>query len=342
MEMEVDTFLVAVYVIVDDLYQGHYASEKPARPGPQPELSDSEVLTLAILEQWRADGSERSFVAWVQTHWQAYFPRMLSQSAFNRRVRDLAGVLCRVGPEVAEQLAVLLGEDGYEVIDAVPVPVMRRARGARHRLFAAEAAVGRGGTDRDWYYGCSLLNAVAPSGAITGFVVGPANTEGRWLAETLLRWREDPTVSPPVAADFDPILAKRHRGKRRGPSGPIRGGPGRRQSPYYLGDAGFVGRDWQHYWHHAYGAHVVSHADDGIHPTPEQAVGVRRFYASFRQIVETTHSLLTSTFRLAFPRARSAWGLLARVAAKIAALDLALYINALFDRPPLSLFNPLD
>src|SRR5689334_20798345 len=120
MEMDVDTFLVAVYVTVDDLYQAHCAPHKPVRRGARCRLSDSEVLTLALLEQWRADHSETRFVAFVHTQWRAYFPRMLSQSAFNRRVRDLAGVLCRLGPAVSQRLTLLLGRPYYEVIDAVP------------------------------------------------------------------------------------------------------------------------------------------------------------------------------------------------------------------------------
>ena len=44
--------LTALYIIVDDLYQKHYAHLKPRRPGRRPELSDSEVLTLSIWAQW--------------------------------------------------------------------------------------------------------------------------------------------------------------------------------------------------------------------------------------------------------------------------------------------------
>ncbi len=43
--MDLDTFLVALYTIVDDLYQQHVAGTKPVRPGPRPTVSDSEVLT---------------------------------------------------------------------------------------------------------------------------------------------------------------------------------------------------------------------------------------------------------------------------------------------------------
>src|SRR3712207_6061885 len=190
MEIDLNTFLTTVYDITDLLYQREYAPHKPRRPGKKPELSDSEVLTLALLAQWQSDCSERAFGRYAAKHWQAYFPRLLSQSQFNRRVRDLCGVLCRLGPAIAREVTRTLGVPAYEVLDGVPVPLMRRCRGEQHRCFAHEAAIGCGGSDRDWYYyGVKLLTAVNAHGLITGFVVGPSSTEERWLAEALLRWR---------------------------------------------------------------------------------------------------------------------------------------------------------
>ena len=77
---------------------------KPRRPGKKPELSDSEVLTLALLAQWQSDRSEHAFGRYAAKHWRSYFPRLLSQSQFNRRVRDLCGVLCRLGPAIAHEV----------------------------------------------------------------------------------------------------------------------------------------------------------------------------------------------------------------------------------------------
>lgn len=339
MEIDVDTFLTAVYVTVDDLYQRKYAQQKPVRRGAKPVLSDSEVLTLALVEQWRPDHNETAFVALVRAEWSAYFPRMLTQGAFNRRVRDLAGVLCRLGPDVATTLACLVGGPEYEVIDAVPVPLMRRCRGERHRLFAAEAQVGRGGSDRAWFYGCSLLDVVSPDGAITGWVLGPANTEGHWLAETLLRWRANPFAPPPTAEELGPVLDPRHRADRVGPTGPICGrlAVGIPQTAVYLGDGGFRGACWHQHWYVAYGARIVTTADPDLAQHPR----LRRRYASARQVVETVHSLLVGAFGLVYPGARSVWGLVARIAAKVAALNITVLINALTDRPTFSLFRLL-
>jgi hypothetical protein len=331
MELDLDTFLTTVYCVVDDLYRAEFAPAKPVRPGPKPELSDGEVLTLMALAQWQRGRSERRFVAYAARHWRAYFPRLLERSAFNRRARDLAGVLCALGPRVAARLAALAGAPAYEALDGVPVPLMRRCRGGRHRLFADDAGIGRGGSDREWYYGVELIAAVDQRGAISGFVLIPASTEERWGAEALLRWRAAPDAPAPTAAELAPVLgpAHRRRGQRLGPTGPIGGRPGAGAPAAgpYLTDRGLRGRAWQRHWAADYGATVLAGASRGLR--------------SLRQVVESAFNALTDALGLTFPRARGHWGLLARVGAKVAAFNLALLLNHLFDRPPFSLFDPL-
>ena len=142
MPVDLDTFLVALYTIVDELYRQHVAPQRPVRRGQRPVMADSEVLTLAVCAQWHGR-SERRFLRFVERYWRSYFPRVLHQSAFNRRARDLTGALTRLVPLVAAELGATLAR--YQVLDGVAMPLARRTRGIRHRLFADEAGIGRGG-----------------------------------------------------------------------------------------------------------------------------------------------------------------------------------------------------
>jgi hypothetical protein len=334
-DLDQDTFLTTAYVIVDEEYQAHFADQKPVRPGPRPTLSDSEVLTLGLLAQSQRSRSEREFLRWAGKALRAYFPHLVSQSAFNRRLRDLAGALARLVPAVAARTSALLGESAYQVLDGVPVPLARRCRGERHRLFADEAAIGRGGSERAWYFGQELLLAVDAHGQITGAVSGPANTEEHWLADALLRWRVDATAAAPTAAELDPALgpAHRRRGARQGPTGPLfrRGAAGAPADGPYLGDLGFRGRDWARHWRSDYGAGVLTKAD---YPRGPEGRPGRRWLSGLRQVVETVNGWLEDRFGLHFPRARTAWGLQTRLAAKLAAFNLAVHCNHLHGRPP--------
>lgn len=329
-----DTFLVALYSTVDDLYQKHYAPHKPKRRGKNPDLSDSEVLTLVICAQWHGT-SQRAFIRYAAEHWRSYFPRLLSQSACNRRSRDLAGVLTDMVARVAQDMKAYVAP--YQAMDTVPVPLMRRRRGHRHRLFGAEAAIGRGGCDRDWYYGCKLLLSVTPQGVCTGFVLAPANAEDRWVAESFLCWRHDVHHDP-----LSPEEMSRRRNGRAyvGPTGPLgpRHGVGQTSAGPYVADNGFFGSWWQSHWRTDYGAWVL---------TPRDYAGIggdagRRAHAGWRQIVETINGHLERVFGLHFPGARSLWGLQSRIAAKLAALNLGIWLNRYFGRPDLAfatLFN---
>ncbi len=60
---------------------------------------------------------------------------------------------------MSEAVAKELGayNSAYQVLDTVPVPLARRCGGKRHLLFADEASIGKGGSDKDFYYGCKLL-----------------------------------------------------------------------------------------------------------------------------------------------------------------------------------------
>ena len=163
--LDVDTFLTTVYCLVDDLYQQYVAPVRAHLPGRRGELSDSEVLTLSMLCQWQSNRSERQFVAWATEHWRAYFPRLLSQSAFNRRARQMYGVLARVCDWIRQSVEAQLGQvSAYEVLDGVPVPLMRRCRGRRQRCFGLEANLGHGGSDQEPYYGVKVMAAVDADG----------------------------------------------------------------------------------------------------------------------------------------------------------------------------------
>jgi hypothetical protein len=347
MTLDLDTFLTVVYCTVDTLYQAHFAATKPLRPGNAPELSDSEVLTLALLAQWHPSRSERAVGRYAAKHWRAYFPRLLDQSAFNRRVRDLQGVLAALGPCVAVDVAHALQlRVPYQVLDGIPVPVMARWRGNRHRCFANEVGIGCGGSDHEWYYGVQLLALVTPHGLISGWTLGPAATEERWVADALLRWRAAPQAAAPTLAELAvPLFGHDHPGRSRlGPTGPLGPalGAGQVGRAPVLADLGFRGEKWQAHWQQAYHATVLTQTVyDPLPDAAERRAGKQAFNGA-RQVVETVGQWLTARFGLKRPRARSYWGLLTRMAAKVAAFNMGVYINHRYGRPTFAFFDPFE
>ena len=321
-----DTFLIAVYTEIDTLLQT--ALCLPPRSGPPPKMSDSEVLTLLVIGQAHG-ASERGLLRWATTTLAAEFPVLLSQSAFNRRVRRLGPVCTQLMLALAELLDAATSP--YQVVDTTAVPLARQCRGQRHRLFGEAAAVGVGGSDHQHFYGCSLLLAVAADGPITGFVVGPANTQDRWLLDALLTWRRSPEGEPWTVADLN-RRSRRGGGGRTGPTGP-RWWPDSVGAPglgLYLADQGFSGNAWRAHWIEETHAWVQT-------MRPDQPTALRRGHHHCRQVIETVNGLLQETFHLAFPRAKTIWGVVTRIIAKCTAVNVGIWANRLLGRPDLAL-----
>ena len=91
--MDLDSFLVSLYVLVDDWWKLHRSSESP-KIGRPALLSDPEVITLAILAQWPRFRSERDFWRFAWAHLRPYFPALCSQSQLKVGASELSSPSC--------------------------------------------------------------------------------------------------------------------------------------------------------------------------------------------------------------------------------------------------------
>jgi hypothetical protein len=134
--MDLDSFLVSLYVLVEDWWrERHPPSSLPNKPGRPALLCESEVLTLAILSQWPRFRSERDFWRFASSHLRPYFPTLCTQGQLNRRIRALQPELRQLQRDFAEDLA--QPSAVYRVMDTTLVPAMVRVRASRKGLFSA-------------------------------------------------------------------------------------------------------------------------------------------------------------------------------------------------------------
>jgi len=181
--MDLDSFLVSLYVLVDDWWKLQRSPEPP-KIGLPALLTDSEVLTLAILAQWPRFRSERDFWRFASSHLRSYFPNLCSQSQFNRRVRALEPQLR------ALQLAFARGltepSAVFRVVDTTLVPAMVRVRASRKGLFVGQASFGRSASKTEWVYGFKVALVVDPKGVVSAFGLAPAASDERPIGEALI------------------------------------------------------------------------------------------------------------------------------------------------------------
>lgn len=182
--VQLDTFLTALYVITDDLYNCCCLSLLRPKPGPQPQLADSEVLTLTLAQQLLGFDSERAFLSFARSNLRHLFPDLVDQSQFNRRVRALAWALHRIRWQAVQELGACFQR--YQLIDTTPVPVMKLRRFGRTSLFVGEATVGYCASKKEYYAGFKLALLTSLDGVITDIDLVPAHTDERDAVEGIL------------------------------------------------------------------------------------------------------------------------------------------------------------
>jgi len=288
--MDLDSFLISLYVLVDDWWKADHPSNAPRKAGRPALLSESEVLTLAILAQWPRFRSERDFWRFAWAHLRPYFPMLCSQGQLNRRIRALAPELREL--QLAFALELACPSAVYRVMDTTLVPAIVRVRASRKGLFCGQATFGRSASKTEWVYGFKVALVVDPDGVITAFGLAPAASDERPIGEALL------------ASD------------RYGA---------------YLADKGFAGVEWERLWMELYGALVAATPKDNSHRAWSKAD--RRWASGRRQIIEGVIGQLKDFFCLERHRAKTLQGLLARLAAKVAAYTCAQRINDSLGRP---------
>lgn len=254
MELDLETFLTILYVLSDDLYEQRIRPQLPPHGGRRPELSDAEVLCLglaAALLRGVPWCGERAFVRYAHRHLRPLFPKLTSQSAFNRRVRRLGGVFCLMQQAIVAELE---PTPVCELLDCVP---LRQARGARSwapKRMAEYARRGKGGTD-GFFYGYHGLLAVTPSGLVTGWLLAAGNVQDRWLAELLLSARAG---QPQLTGPGLPTGVRQPQPPQEWLSPPASAGPA--SAGPLVADRGFAGDYWQPHWAADYGATVLTPA----------------------------------------------------------------------------------
>lgn len=300
--LAVDTFLTALYVMVDDFCQSHPPKR---RPGPEPSLSESEVITLAIFARWSRFSSERDFYRYASGHLRDAFPTLPDRSQFNRSIRFYTELIEEMALHLAEVMEVW--ECPYEALDTSAMPV-RDAKRRGAGWLAGYADIGWSNS-LGWYEGFRLLTSVAPSGVITGFCFGAASTADQQIGETFFAVRNWPN-------------------QRLSSVGSASSAP-------YVVDKGFEGAENHRRWLECYGARLICppKRNSRERSWPKR---LRRWVASIRQIVETVYDKLFNAFGLWGERPHELIGLRARLAARVALHNFCIWLNERLGRPRLA------
>ncbi|MCL2849323.1 MAG: IS982 family transposase [Micrococcales bacterium] len=182
MDTCLDTLAVALYVTVDDLLVAN-PHERPARPrtGLVPKVSDSEMITLAVVGALLGFTDEARWVRWARAHLRSYFPFVPQQPGYNKRLRKLAGTIRWVCDRLARSTDQWC--DGTWVVDSTPVEAARSKETVKRSDLAGYAEYGYCASHSRYFWGFRLHLVCTLSGLPVGYALTGAKTDER---QTLL------------------------------------------------------------------------------------------------------------------------------------------------------------
>ena len=183
-----DDFCTWMYVVVDDIWQQMALLFQ--RPGPAPTCGDSELITMALVGECRGWDVETDLLS----YWQEYrhlFPRIPSQSRFNRRRRGLMHAFNLIRRVVLGWLDV--AQDQQCVIDSLPVPVVQfyLVPSSSGDWRAYEATFGKVPSKKQTIFGYKLHLLITLGGVILDFALAPANAPDLEVGYELLSVHRD-------------------------------------------------------------------------------------------------------------------------------------------------------
>jgi hypothetical protein len=152
-DADLDTLAIELYVRTDDLLKA--APERaPWRPatGIGPQVSDAELVTLAVMQALLGFTSEARWLRHAHRHLTSLFPYLPGQSGYNKRLRKLAATICWLIRALATETS--LWADDVWVIDSTPVECGRSRETVKRSDLAGWAEYGYCASHSRYFGGC--------------------------------------------------------------------------------------------------------------------------------------------------------------------------------------------
>lgn len=178
MTADLDTLLIALYVFADEFL--------PRRPRARrnPQITDAELLCLAVAQMLLDVPSERRFLRFARRRLGHLFPYLPKQPGYNKRMRALAPQIVRLLNAIA--FASPSWCEGLRLLDSTPVPVGASRETVKRSEFAGHAAYGYCASHSRYFWGFRLYLLCATDGMPICFELAPANAPEREVAAQML------------------------------------------------------------------------------------------------------------------------------------------------------------
>ena len=172
-------------VKTDDLLKA-CPQRAPWRPpvGISTEISDAELVTLAVLQALLGYVSEARWLRFAHSQLRGMVPYLPGQPGYNKRLRKLAATMCWLIRVLARDTSVWA--DDVWVVDSTPVECGRPGETARRSDLAGYAEYGYCASHSRYFWGLRLHLICTLHGLPVGFALAGAKADERQVLLDLL------------------------------------------------------------------------------------------------------------------------------------------------------------
>lgn len=288
MNADLDAFATELYVTIDDILIDH-PGLCPFRPevGTELQLSDSELLTMAVLQAVLGYSNEARFIRYVDVHLRHLFPYVPERPGYNKRLRGSVAMVQGVMRILATRCS--SWHDDLWLIDSTPVECGRSRETAKRSNLAGAAGYGYCSSHSRYFWGLRLHLVATPSGLPISYALTNPKDDERQVARDLLETDSE-------------LFAQRN-------------------AQTVMADKGYRSAEFEQ-WLSEHGATLIRPALKTESPRPGQ-----RFLRPFRQIIESINQTLKAQLDIERHAARSFAGVAVRVLQRLLALTAVIWRN---------------
>jgi len=164
---DLDTLVIALYVELTDRIIPTRLNGRRAGPGRPPTVTDAELVCLAVAQVLLRYHDEHHWLRAAPSRVGHLFPRLLSQPAYNRRLRQVADLMEAALRWLADHTPAT--SERLRLLDGTPVVCGRSRTTATRSGLAGWAGYGHDTSHHCFYWGARLLLVCTPEGTVTGF-----------------------------------------------------------------------------------------------------------------------------------------------------------------------------
>jgi Transposase DDE domain len=302
-DTDLDTLATALFVKTDDLLKSS-PRLAPWRPmvGITPQLSDAELVTLAMMQAILGFTSEARWLRHARARLRHLFPYLPKQPGYNKRLRKAAELVRHVTRELATDTA--LWTDDVWVVDSTPVECGRSRETVKRSDLAGWAQYGYCASHSRYFWGLRLHLVCTLGGLPIAFALTGAKADER---ETLLD----------IFATEPELVSSR---------------PGQT----LIGDKNYFGRDFEAQLADMH-IELLRPARKG-----EADRAGSQLFKPLRQVIESINETFKGQLDLERHHGRTPGGVIVRVLQRLLALTAAIWHNQHTGQPIMRSLTPYD